>query len=481
MTGIVSFGAYVPQMRLQRRAIHEANRWFAPGLAGLASGERAIANWDEDSVTMAVEAARDCLGELDRTSLRSVILASTSFPYADRQNAGIVKEALNVPDEVSTLDIGQSEKAGVGALIQAFHAAAAGSVLVGASEHRRSPPASEAEMTNGDGAAFFVVGPEDGVAKLIGTYSLSSDFVDHFRADGESFDYGWESRWIRDKGYSALAGRALKGAIKTLGVAPEEIAHFVVGIPAKGVAAALAKSAGVPIAAVKDNLSAVVGNTGCAHPLLMLAQALETAQAGEKILVLGFGQGADVILVEATGVPSPKPPMGVSGYLSRAKKETNYLKFLTFTGNLLPELGKRAEFDQKPVLTAQYRNRRTVTGLVGVRNLETGTVQYPRSEISVSGAPTGEASEEDYPLADLPVRIATFTADNLTFTLDPPSYYGMVEFEGGGRMMAEFTDVDPEKVSVGAPMRMMFRIKAVDNRTGFKKYFWKAVPAVGRS
>src|SRR3546814_6240479 len=36
MSGILSIGAYVPLMRLQRAAVYEANKWFAPGLRGLA-------------------------------------------------------------------------------------------------------------------------------------------------------------------------------------------------------------------------------------------------------------------------------------------------------------------------------------------------------------------------------------------------------------------------------------------------------------
>ena len=90
--GILSFGAYIPRKRLQRSAIHAANAWFAPGLAGLAKGERAIGDWDEDSVTMAVEAARDALVGIDRERIGSLSLASTTFPFVDRLNVGIVKE-----------------------------------------------------------------------------------------------------------------------------------------------------------------------------------------------------------------------------------------------------------------------------------------------------------------------------------------------------------------------------------------------------
>src|ERR1043165_7611942 len=121
MVGITGDGAYVPRARLQRKAMAEANAWFAPNLRGAAKGERAMANWDEDAVTMAVEAARDCLGGLDRARVSRVVLASTSHPFADRSNAGIIKEALNLPDETGAMDVGGSQKAGVAALLEALY------------------------------------------------------------------------------------------------------------------------------------------------------------------------------------------------------------------------------------------------------------------------------------------------------------------------------------------------------------------------
>jgi 3-hydroxy-3-methylglutaryl CoA synthase len=477
MAGIGRFGAYIPRLRLQRSAVYQANRWFAAGLGGLAKGERSLANWDEDAVTMAVEAARDCLADNTCDDIRTVMLASTSFPFLDRQNAGIVKEALALPDGVATLDIGHSQKAGTGALIQAFHAAAGGPVLIVGSEKRRAAPASEDELTNGDAAAAFLVTDDDGVAKVLGTYSVSADFVDHFRADGEVFDYGWETRWVREEGHAKLANAAVAGVLEATRLAGSDIARLVVGIPAKGAGAAIAKRNGIAAEAVVDDLAAVVGNAGCAHPLVMLAATLETAQPGQRILVVGFGQGADALLLEVT--PAARGEGGVAKWLGRARQESNYNKALALMGNLKLELGKRAEFDQKPVLTALYRNRKTVLGLVGGRCAKTGTIQYPRSEISVNPNEPTVGTQEDYPLADKPARVMTYTADSLTYTPDPPNYYGMVEFEGGGRMMAEFTDVDPESIYVGAPLRMMFRIKAIDVRSGFVKYFWKAVPAVG--
>lgn len=478
MAGIDRFGAYVPQARLQRDAVYQANAWFAPGLRGLAKGERAIANWDEDAVTMAVEAARDCLSDADRADIGSIIMASTSFPFADRQNAVIVKEALALRDDLATLDVASSQRAGTSALVQALHSAAGGvSTLVLASEQRRARPASEAELVNGDAAAAFLVGPDDGIARLIGTHSVSVDFVDHFRAAEARFDYEWESRWVRDEGYANIAGGAVVDALLRFGVTGSQIDHFVAAIPARGVAAQLARKAGIPAQSVADDLADRVGHAGTAQSMLMLAHILETARPGQRILLLGFGQGADVLLFETTpAITGASANRGVSGWVKRRRSETNYLKYLAFTGNLGLELGKRAEFDQKPVLTALYRNRKAVLGLIGGRCTRTGTVQFPASEISVNQQEPAVGTQEDYPLADRRARILTFTADSLTYTPDPPNHYGMIEFDGGGRMLAEFADIVPGSIDVGTPMRMMFRIKAHDERTGFSKYFWKAVP-----
>ncbi|WP_114955115.1 hydroxymethylglutaryl-CoA synthase family protein [Sphingosinicella terrae] len=482
--GITAYGAYVPRRRLQRSAVHQAHAWFAPGLKGLAKGERAMANWDEDVVTMATEAARDCLGGEERGSIASLLLASTSAPFADRQNAGIVKEALNLSDAVTTLDAGGSRKAGTSALIQALRAVegGAGETLCIAAERHRSRPASEAELLDGDGAAALLLGSDRVIARFLGAHSVSIDFVDHFRAAGAEFDYVWEARWVRDEGYLALAGKAIAAALAAFGLAGSDVDHLVAPIAARGVPEALAKATGIAAGTVADGLSARLGDCGTAHPLVMLAHVLETARPGEKILLLGFGQGADILLFEATAeIERLRRPLGVSGWLARGRSEDNYMRYLAFAGHLKLDVGMRAEFDQKQPLTALYRNRKTVLALVGGRCPRTGAIQFPKSEIGVPVDGVATTPHEDYPLADRPARILTFTADRLGYSPDPPGCYGMVEFDGGGRMVCEFTDVEPEALEVGMPMRMVFRIKAVDERRDFIRYFWKAAPAAGEA
>lgn len=477
--GILSFGAYIPQRRLQRSAIYAANAWFAPDLRGAAKGERAIANWDEDSITMAVEAARDALTGIERTEVGAVSLASTTLPFADRLNAGIVKEALTLKDATAAIDVTGSQRAGASALVQALRAAGTGiePQLCLASDARKARPASEAELMCGDAAAAILVGVGEPIARFLGSHSVTVDFMDHFRATGEDFDYVWESRWIREEGFLKIATNGLTAALESLGVAADDIAHCAIGICAPRAAQAVAKKADIDPDRLIDTMVSNVGDTGVAHSSLMLAGALEKAKPGEKILLLDFGQGVDVLLFEVTDAISKLPQRrGVAGSIARRVEDENYMRFLFHKGIVELERGARAEFDQKQPSTTLYRNRKAVLGLVGGRCTKTGTIQFPKSEVSVNPNDHAIGTQEDYPLAEKTARILTYTADRLTYSPDPPNYYGAIDFEGGGRITVEFADVDAVEIEVGQQMRMVFRIKAVDELRHNFRYFWKAAP-----
>jgi hydroxymethylglutaryl-CoA synthase len=477
--GILSFGAYIPKKRLQRAAIHCANSWFAPGLAGLAKGERAIGDWDEDSVTMAVEAARDTLIGVDRSQVKGLTLASTTLPFIDRLNSGIVKEALTLPDAVAAMDVTGSQRAGTSSLIQMLCATKAdgASRLCLASEMRKTRPASEGELMYGDAAAGLLVGSGKPVARFLGSHSVTMDFVDHYRSANMTFEYWWESRWVRDEAYTGMIGAVLKDGLAALNLEPTAIDQFIVPVCVRGVPEALAKRAGIKSQAIADTLISKVGDAGVAHPILLLVAALERARAGEKILLVGFGQGVDLLLLETTeALEAVIARAGVKGSVARGVSDDKYLRWLFHRGLLQLDRGMRAELDQKQPGTSLWRHRKAVLGLVGGRCTKTGAVQFPRTDISVDPKDHPAHTQEDYYFAERRARVVTFTADNLTYSPNPPCLYGMIDFEGGGRLTVEFADALPEQIEVGCEMQMMFRIKAIDERRDFTKYFWKAAP-----
>jgi hydroxymethylglutaryl-CoA synthase len=483
MVGIASFGGYIPRLRLSRKAMVDANGWFNGSLRAYAKAERAICSWDEDSLTMAVEAARDALADRPREGFRALYLATTSAPFEDRQNAGIVAQALRLGEDLNTMDVGASQRAGTTGLIAALDAVAArgGPVLYVASEKRRAPAASPAELLYGDGAAALILDRGDGVAKFVASRSASVDFVDHYKGKGRDFDYNWEERWIRDEGYLKIVPPVIEGALKEAGLEPADIAHFCLPCTLPRVAQSIAKKLGFAETSVRPNLDGQCGDTGTAHSLVMLVHALQEAKPGERILVASFGQGCDALVFEATAdLPAmQKARRGILGSLKRRKEETNYAKYLAFNDLIKMERGLRSEVDKQTPLTTLYRKKDMLLSLIGGKCERCGTVQFPKSNICVNPNCRARHSQVDQPFSEFGGRVMSFTADNLTYCPEPPAHYGMVQFAEGGRMMVDFTEVDAGQVEVGMPMRMVFRIKEVDPARGFTKYFWKAAPAAG--
>ena len=96
MVGITSYGGYIPRLRLNRGMIYAANAWMAPGTITAAQGEKSMSNLDDDSATMAVEAAIDCISVFYKTKIYATYLASFNFPFNYRQNSVIMSSALNL-------------------------------------------------------------------------------------------------------------------------------------------------------------------------------------------------------------------------------------------------------------------------------------------------------------------------------------------------------------------------------------------------
>ncbi|MES2987346.1 MAG: 3-oxoacyl-[acyl-carrier-protein] synthase III C-terminal domain-containing protein [Pseudomonadota bacterium] len=462
-------------MRLDRAAIGAAMAWQNPALRSQ-KGMRAVAGWDEDVVTMAAEAARDALNGR-ASQARAVLLASTSAPFADRLNAGIIAGALDLPRDALGLDLGGSHRAGTSALIAGLALANQGEVIVVAGEARTARAGSQQELANGDAAAAILLGHDNVVARILATASVGSDFIDHWRATGDRYDYQWEERWIREEGYLKLVPEAARAVLAHAGVAASDVAHFILPSPLKGMAKTALAKLGLENADSGDDLSATVGFAGAAHALLMLATVMESAKPGEKILLAGFGSGADAILIEPTdAILTTRPRRGVSGWIAEGARSTDYAKYLSLKGELQVEWGPRSEFGNKFAPTVNARAVRDTLAFVGGRDRQTGVVQFPKTPMGIAPGASGVAEYDDVLLADEPARVVAVTADWLTYHPSPPFYFGLVQFENGARMPMEFVDVADRAIDVGTPVEMTFRIKEIDRMRGHRQYFWKAVP-----
>ncbi|HEY1944763.1 MAG TPA: 3-oxoacyl-[acyl-carrier-protein] synthase III C-terminal domain-containing protein [Roseiarcus sp.] len=480
MIGITAFGGYLPRLRLAREAAAQANAWYAPQFLSR-KGSRAVANWDEDSVTMAVAAARDCLGASeDRSHVRSVLLATNTPPFAERLNSAIVSGALTLDDAVEAADLIGSQRVGLAAMTQAVARASAfrGDVLVLAADRRKTRPGSSQELEYGDGAAAVLIGREKVLAEFLGASTMSVDFVDRFRASGSDIDYHWEERWVRDEGVSKMAPPVIAEALREAGVAASDVDHFLFPSGFARMDAQVAKSCGVRSEAIADSLMDRIGDCGAAHGMLMLAHALERAKPGQIILLAQFGSGAQAIVLRVTEeIDRFRPARGVSEWLTRGKEMRDYTRFLSFGGQIQLERGMRGEQDRKTALSTAWRHRTALLGLVAGKCRVTGSVHYPPSRLSYDAGAPLQDTQDPYKLADRAARVLSWSAEYLSYNPSPPHHYGQIDFEGGGRILMDFTDLDVGEVDAGTPMEMVFRIKDLDSVRGYVRYFWKATPA----
>lgn len=476
MTSISAIGTYLPRLRLSRAAIAAALQWLTPS-AGAGKGSRTLAFWDEDSITMGVEAGRACLAVAEESlgGVATLHFATTTPVFAELQNASLIHAALRLPRKTATQDTGGTRRAGLIALKQALESETTS--LVVASDLQQNPAGSLGESRSGDGAAAVLVTTAPGLLTYLGGGTATSSFADRYRVSGEDFAQDWEERWVREEGFLQLVPEAISEAMTSAGVTSDQIDHFVMPATISGLDKAVAAAAGLKGARLAATLYDHCGDIGSGHAILMLAKAMESMKPGERVLVAQFGQGATALVFEATDIITSHRPL-VSQSVAAGIAEEAYLKLPIFRGLLAWDKGLRGRVNVNEALSTAYRRSSDLLGFVGGRCRETGIVQFPASRIPVADeAHQGFRLDtlDPWPLADRGGRIATSTADLLAFSRNPPNCYGLVDFNGGGRLMMDFTDPDADQLKPGDAVRFVFRVKDIDERTGYRRYFWKAV------
>ncbi len=291
MRGIISWAAYLPYRRLDRAEI-------APFVGqGGGKGTRTVASYDEDSTTMAVEAAR-LAGRASDVVPRQVLFGTTTPAYADKTNATAVHAALRLPTTSAAFDVGLSPRSAVGALLLALDGA--NTALIVSADVRTGFAGSTEEAMQGDAAAAFLVGTDDDgpvVAEFLGSASVTDEYVERWRTPGELRTKVWDERFSEIASVP-LAVDAWNAALESAGITAGDVALAAVAAPVQRVA----RSAGGKLDGVQviDDLSSTVGIAGAAHPGLLLAELLEQAEPGQVVALVSAADGADVLLFRAT-------------------------------------------------------------------------------------------------------------------------------------------------------------------------------------
>lgn len=470
-TGIALCGSYLPTYRLDRNLI--AANWGRSSLGG----ERAVANNDEDAITMAVEAGRNCLGGETRKSIEELFFATTSAPYKEKMNAAVVATALDLNRELVTADFGHSLRAGTGALKAAFDSVRSGSVrtsLVAAADCRLGYPRSDQEQGFGDGAAAVLVSDQNLLATFEGDYSICNEMHDVWRNPEDTFVRTWESRFILGEGYTNTMVEAVQGILKKYRLETKDISKAVFPAPDPRTLQGLAKKLGFDMKTqVQDPLISSLGYCGTAQALLMLTAALEEAKPGELVLLANYADGADALLFRVTEEITTKGRQRpLKDLLTRKIMLNSYARFLSYKG--LIETVPGEPFRLFPSASVTWRDRNSILRCHGSKCQQCGTVTFPIQRICVHCQSKDQFVE--WPISEYQGEVFTFSLDNLAGRSDDPVVIQTIADLGEEkvRFYSMMSDCNPKEVKIGMPVELTFR--RVYDGMGIHNYFWKLRP-----
>lgn len=338
--GIVGYGAYVPRYRLPAQ---EINRVWHGGYAGHPVQEKAVAGPDEDTFTMALEAARNALARagISPQALRAVWVGSESHPYAVKPTGTLLAEALGAAPAVQAGDWEFACKAGTEALVAAMGLVGSGmadyALIVGA-DTAQGRPGDALEFTAASGAAAFILGPEEeALARLVGSYSYVTDTPDFWRRAGEKYPSHGQ-RFTGEPAYFHHIVQAARGLMEALGWGPQDFTYAVFHQPNTKFPQRVARMLGFSSEQIAPGLLVPrIGNTYSASALIGLTAVLDIARPGDRILVTSFGSGAgsDAFALEVTEAMAERRDRApcTEHYIARRTK-IDYGLYVRYRGKL---------------------------------------------------------------------------------------------------------------------------------------------------
>ena len=467
MVGIKSFGAYVPCYRLSQESIAEA--WGRPPR----KGEKAVANFDEDSLTMATEASINCLAGLGRDGLGGVYFASTTAPYREKQTASILATALDLGNPLRAADFGGSLRSGTIALRAAMDAVAGGlaEVLVSAADCRLAEPGGDVEPQLGDAAASLLIGASDLSVEIEAAHSICDEFLDTWRRAGDTYIVSGDARFSQTCGYMRVMEEAGRSMLDQTDMKAGDFARAVFHSPDARSHVAVAKKLGFEASQLQDPLLGTVGHCGAAHALLMLVATLEEARPGDRILFLSYGDGCDALVLRVTEkIESLRPQRNLQALLGAKRPLSSYQKYLKFRG-IIPEQKTWAPFSS-PII--YWREQKQYLRFHGVRCRSCGRLQYPMVRICRG---CGAKDKFDEVRVSHRGKVFSFEAEHYFPSPDPPTVMAEVDLEDGARVLLQMTDFEPGSVQVGMPVELTLRSYHEGSR--FINYYWKCRPVRG--
>ena len=310
MVGIITYGAYIPRYRIK---VDEIARVWGANAAEISGGlgvfEKAVPDYDENTATFAVEAARAARArrEVDVSEIKAVYVGSESHPYAVKPTAVTVGEAIGATPVMTAADYEFACKAGTAAIQTSMGLVASGmmkyAVAIGA-DTAQGAPGDALEYTAAAGGAAYIIGNDDAIAEINDTCSFTSDTPDFWRREGEDYpQHG--GRFSGEPGYFKHVESAAKMMMERRGTRPSDYDYAVFHQPNAKFPQKAAKTLGFTSEQIKPGLLVPrLGNTYSGAVPLGLAAVLDIAKPGDRIFVTSYGSGAgsdsfDITVTEA--------------------------------------------------------------------------------------------------------------------------------------------------------------------------------------
>ncbi len=293
--GIVGYGAYIPRYRI---AAQEISRVWGDEGGGMPIKEKSVPGPDEDTATMAIEAARNALqrGGVQPQEIRAVWIGSESHPYAVKPSGTIVAEALGITPAALAADTQFACKAGSEAMQMAIALVGSGMAryaLAGGLDTAQGRPGDALELTAAAGGAVYLIGPAaESLACLEGSFSFVTDTPDFWRRAYQHFPrHG--SRFTGEPAYFKHITQAAQTLMDELGYRPADFKYAVFHQPNSRFPAQVAQTLGFTPEQYKPGLLApIIGNTYAGASLVGLTALLDIGQPGDRVLMVSYGSGA---------------------------------------------------------------------------------------------------------------------------------------------------------------------------------------------
>jgi hydroxymethylglutaryl-CoA synthase len=340
MAGIISYGVYVPRYRIRLEEIALAwDKNPAEIVSALHIEEKAVPNYDEDAVTIGVEASSVALqrAKLQASVIQSVFVGSESHPYAVNPTSSTIAEILGVGNDYFAADLEfacKAATAGLGVTAGLVDSNKIKYGLVVGADTAQAKPRDILEFTAGSAAASYILGSDSDkvLAKILSMSSFTSDTPDFWRRDGQKYP-SHAGRFTGEPAYFYHVLSEGKKLISQSGLTPKDFAYCVIHMPNGKFPRVAAKKLGFTEEQLKPSLTVdKIGNPYTAAAMLGLAAVLDIAKPHEKIFFVSYGSGAgsDGFIFETTNHISKKDGIQVSKLIDN-KKEIGYLEYLKKT------------------------------------------------------------------------------------------------------------------------------------------------------